>query len=295
MLSDTLLPVGIPNWVDVTVPDQEKGKTFYGELFGWTFLGGGDAAAPYFLCQLDGQDVAGLGKSPEGIEGGTYFAVEETDTIAAKAEEAGGKVVVPETEVGEYGTFVILSDPAGGGFGLWKPNKLIGCVTNVPGAVRWIEYWAHDIDAAKSFYGAVLGHTYEDLGGPNSYHTIAVGGETVAGMCQFAADVPREVQPHWIPCFATANVDDGLARIVELGGTVIEPAMDTPFGRVAAVTDNQGVPFKLCDPPDGRPADMSGPCRVGRDPVIGDQGYFGSSSKVMTTLTSPGSAVSASR
>ena len=28
---------GEPCWVDVSLPDVEAGKRFYGELFGWTF------------------------------------------------------------------------------------------------------------------------------------------------------------------------------------------------------------------------------------------------------------------
>ena len=42
------------------------------------------------------------------------------------------------------------------------------------------------------------------------------------------------------------NADDAtLAKIVELGGTVVMPAWDTPYGRLAEAADPTGARFKL--------------------------------------------------
>ena len=35
------------------------------------------------------------------------------------------------------------------------------------------------------------------------------------------------------------------ARIVELGGAIVSPPEDTPYGRLATATDPVGVQFKL--------------------------------------------------
>jgi predicted enzyme related to lactoylglutathione lyase len=48
--------------------------------------------------------------------------------------------------------------------------------------------------------------------------------------------------------FATDDVDVALDRATELGGAVRHPAMDTPFGRQAALTDPTGAQFKLLGP-----------------------------------------------
>ena len=41
----------------------------------------------------------------------------------------------------------------------------------------------------------------------------------------------------------SAGTDAALARVTELGGTVVQPGIDTPYGRLAA-TDPTGAPFK---------------------------------------------------
>ena len=45
-----------------------------------------------------------------------------------------------------------------------------------------------------------------------------------------------------------AGTDAALARVTELGGTVVQPGIDTPYGRLAAATDPTGAPFKLVGP-----------------------------------------------
>lgn len=45
----------------------------------------------------------------------TYFAVEDTDATAAMAEELGGAVPVPPTDI-PTGRMAVLNDPSGGFF-----------------------------------------------------------------------------------------------------------------------------------------------------------------------------------
>ena len=40
-----------------------------------------------------------------------------------------------------------------------------------------------------------------------------------------------------------------VAKVQSLGGSVVMPAEDTPYGRIGAVTDNGGTQFKLRTPP----------------------------------------------
>ncbi|HEX2804724.1 MAG TPA: hypothetical protein VHN80_00970, partial [Kineosporiaceae bacterium] len=48
------------------------------------------------------------------------------------------------------------------------------------------------------------------------------------------------------------------AGVVELGGTVTRPAEETPFGRMADVSDPNGAPFKLHQPPANDAAGSAG-------------------------------------
>jgi predicted enzyme related to lactoylglutathione lyase len=49
--------------------------------------------------------------------------------------------------------------------------------------------------------------------------------------------------------FEVADVDAALARVPALGGTIVEPAQDTPYGRLARVADRTGAPFRLVTSP----------------------------------------------
>jgi predicted enzyme related to lactoylglutathione lyase len=45
--------------------------------------------------------------------------------------------------------------------------------------------------------------------------------------------------------FGVADTDAALARLVELGGSVVQGAQDTPYGRLAHAADPTGAEFKL--------------------------------------------------
>jgi predicted enzyme related to lactoylglutathione lyase len=40
-----------------------------------------------------------------------------------------------------------------------------------------------------------------------------------------------------------------MARAVELGGRVVQPVRDSPYGRIGVVTDDQGAVFSLITSP----------------------------------------------
>jgi predicted enzyme related to lactoylglutathione lyase len=45
------------------------------------------------------------------------------------------------------------------------------------------------------------------------------------------------------------DTDTAVARVESLGGSVITPAEDTPYGRIATVADPMGATFRLRTPP----------------------------------------------
>lgn len=49
--------------------------------------------------------------------------------------------------------------------------------------------------------------------------------------------------PHWIVYFAVSDVDAALSAAQANGGSVLAPAVDTPFGRMAGLADPAGVAF----------------------------------------------------
>ena len=52
----------------------------------------------------------------------SYFSVDDTDAVAAKAMELGGGVVVPPESMEEVGRYAVLTDPTGAAFGIHQSS-----------------------------------------------------------------------------------------------------------------------------------------------------------------------------
>ncbi|HTC70501.1 MAG TPA: VOC family protein, partial [Acidothermaceae bacterium] len=87
---------------------------------------------------------------------------------------------------------------------------------------------------------------------PELRYTVQQDGEAQrAGIMDAAAFLPEGVPSHWAVYFAVADTDAAQALTAELGGSVVMPADDTPYGRIAAATDSTGAAFRLMGPNKG--------------------------------------------
>lgn len=248
---DTPYPDGTPCWVDLMVPDPRMAMDFYGALFGWDFADQGDAAGNYLLCSVDGRIVAGMGGSSPDREAPsvwtTYLATSDVDATAARITEAGGQLLMAPMDVMAEGRMVTASDPTGAVFGLWQAGNTAGVqLTGVPSALVWNECMTRDFEAAKEFYRRVFGYTVQDMEDEEfDYATLLVGDRIVGGVGGLPSEVPAEVPPHWMSYFGVTDTDATVARAAALGGTVVSPPTDSPYGRMAAIADNQGVALSV--------------------------------------------------
>jgi predicted enzyme related to lactoylglutathione lyase len=55
--------------------------------------------------------------------------------------------------------------------------------------------------------------------------------------------LPDSAAASWSVYFGVEDADAALAQIAELGGKVVRPAEDTPYGRLAVATDPTGTQF----------------------------------------------------
>ncbi|WP_329457324.1 VOC family protein [Streptomyces sp. NBC_01497] len=121
---------GTPCWLDVSLPDLEAGKRFYGDLFGWTFgRGPGPGPAPergtaaYVAAFSDGSRVAGLVAKRDGrmpTAWGVYFATPDVVDAARRVVAAGGRMVREPVRMDRVGVVALAADPGGAVFGLWQ-------------------------------------------------------------------------------------------------------------------------------------------------------------------------------
>lgn len=127
--------------------------------------------------------------------------------------------------------------------------------TLIPGAPCWIDLYSSNTDAATTFYGRLLGWSARDVFGwePRTmsdtpefrYTTLGEGDDALAGIMDDTSSAPEGSPAGWSVYFRVDDTDAALERVVELGGTVVEPAVDTPYGRLAQAADPTGVVFRL--------------------------------------------------
>jgi uncharacterized protein len=249
---------GTVAWVDLQTPDLGKAREFYGELLGWSFAGGDDPNTGFYtMAQIDGRNAAGLGKLSEQAPlppmWSVYFATDDVDDTARKVSEAGGKVVMPPMDVMEEGRMAFFVDPTGAHFGAWQGKRHRGAqVVDEPGAMVWHEVYTRDVKAAREFYMRVFGLETKRLDTPAvEYWTLYHGSKPAGGAMQMPEHLNAQ-PPHWNVYFAVRDADASVAQVAALGGKIVSPAFDTPFGRVAFVADPFEAAFCLLQP--SRPA-----------------------------------------
>jgi predicted enzyme related to lactoylglutathione lyase len=118
---------------------------------------------------------------------------------------------------------------------------------NPHGSFIWYELLTKDPKAAKAFYDDVVGWNVdaEPAPGGMDYRMIVAHDGNVGGVMGLNADMlAGGAKPVWLGYFGVDDVDASVASIVAAGGQVHLPAFDIPgIGRLAMVTDPQGVPF----------------------------------------------------
>ncbi len=115
-----------------------------------------------------------------------------------------------------------------------------------------------DIDAAKAFYGALLGWTFEPMTGAEdvAYHLIngrEIGGDNAltGGMMRRMGNAPDAGSPirGGTMTFEVADCDERYAWALANGGAEALPPQDYPdIGRCAYVEDGQGNVVGLITP-----------------------------------------------
>jgi predicted enzyme related to lactoylglutathione lyase len=242
-------PHGVPSWIDIGSPDKAATAEFYGALFGWDAPEGPAEAGGYRVAMVGDRAVAGIGdqQNPGPPFWATYIAVDDADAVATKVSDAGGTVVLAPMDVLDVGRMAVFADPTGVFCSVWQAGTHPGAqLVNEPGTWSWSELLTSDPDAAKRFYAAVFGWEPQTHSGPmGDYTEWQVDGRSVGGMMLRPPMLPEQVPDHWAVYFSVADTDVAVARIAELGGTVVVPPMDIEPGRFAAVVDPTGAAFNV--------------------------------------------------
>jgi uncharacterized protein len=263
---------GVPCWIDTAQPDPQAAVAFYRGLFGWEFedVMPAGSESRYFIGRIRGGDVAAVGSPPEGAPPiatwNTYIWVENADAIAAKVQNAGGRVVAAPFDVMDAGRSAVFTDPEGAVFSVWQAKQHKGAqIVNEAGSLNFNGLNTRDMEGAKAFYGSVFGWEatvvdgagmwrlpgygdFLELSDPGLRKRMAEfnapeGFEDVVAAVNPIADDQAGVPAHWSVTFAVDDADATAERAASLGGKVVAAPFDAPWVRMTVIADPQGATF----------------------------------------------------
>jgi hypothetical protein len=201
-------PLGSPCWADLWTSDVDGSRGFYSEVFGWEAQEADPQFGGYFMFTRDGVPVADLGNQ------------------------------------------AVFIDPTGADLGAWEPGTFPGfTVLGEHGSPSWFELFTRDYAAALDFYRTVFHWDLEAVGDSDQFRYSVLKnpdaeGE-LAGIMDAGAFLPEGMPAHWSVYWEVDDPAATIATITTLGGSVVADLEETPYGRMATVSDPAGAQFKL--------------------------------------------------
>lgn len=113
------------SWFDIYVSDFERAKKFYESVFELTLFDlpsewGKQAFFPFNeqLHNISEAIVERIDNKSNGNNTVIYFESEDCQQELARVEEAGGQILQPKMNIGEFGFVALFSDTEGNTIGL---------------------------------------------------------------------------------------------------------------------------------------------------------------------------------
>lgn len=236
-------------WHDHMSGDPDRARSFYADLLGWDFEIWKAGEWDYPMIKVGEATHGGFGPAQGGAPPHwlAHVYVEDVDAAAGRAEAAGGSIVAPAMDIPDVGRMVVIADPQGAVVSLYTSS---GEMTPSEGVFVWDELMTTDVEAAKRFYGEVVGWESRDMDmGPSGTYTLfsSAGADRAGAMPR--PESAGEVPPNWLTYLGTADVDATAAKAKELGANVMmEPFDVSTVGRLAIIADPTGAVIGLFQP-----------------------------------------------
>ncbi len=116
-MNDAMKQHGAFSWNELMTTDVAGAKIFYGELLGWD-MEDMQLNMSYTVGKAGDVQTSGIMAIPPELDGmapqwGGYVTVDNIDASALRAQELGGKLLVPPTDIPKIGRFCVIQDPQG--------------------------------------------------------------------------------------------------------------------------------------------------------------------------------------
>jgi predicted enzyme related to lactoylglutathione lyase len=249
-------------WYELMTPDPDGAKAFYDAVVGWDIephpsgemdyrmIGRSDGGNAGGVLRLTGE-MAGHGARPTWLG---YLNVADVDATAASIEAAGGKTLMPPTDIAGVGRIAMVADPQGAPFYIMTPmpptdgsssGKSDVFSADAQQRVGWNELQTGDVAAARTFYGEQFGWEtgdFMDMGEMGEYRFIDHGGERLGALFNAANGQPSHFRFYFrVPSIAAAK-----SAIETNGGSIHMGPHQVPTGDYIVLgSDPQGAEFAL--------------------------------------------------
>jgi len=245
-------------WYDLMTSDPDAAQSFYTKLIGWG-TEAWEGPMPYTMWTSQGSSLGGvMTLSQDAKKAGAppnwlgYVHTPHLDETVSTAQENGGNVMVPATEIPKVGRFSVLADPQGAIFAAFTPEAQPPAGHDGPprvGDFSWHELNTTDHDNAWGFYESLFGWDKADamdMGEMGTYQMYKQKGADLplGGMFNKPAEMPGP--PFWLYYIRVDDVRASVEDVKKLGGQVLNGPMEVPGGdHVAQCMDPQGAAFAL--------------------------------------------------
>ena len=228
-------------WHDLVTPNLEVSKTFYGELFGWTFEDQNFKGFSYTLIKSNTETIGGMieissAKSSVWITSMIVFPKEMRVKIKL-AIDAGCKLATDPLKIAGRGKQVIFESPQGEEFAL---------ITETPASINndgdWVgmELWSDNPEKAAQLYKETFDlTTTETLYDKKPYWVFKKGKNNVAGMIK---NPITNQKSQWVPYLKNTNPSQIISNVEKLGGFIIvKPSKNIRNGKLGILQDPNGA------------------------------------------------------
>jgi uncharacterized protein len=110
----------------------------------------------------------------------------------------------------------------------------------MPGQIVHIEIPADDTERSREFWGSLFGWQFQAYPGPSEYHMTRIGDQQGAAITNMEPG-KRSTRAY----FDVDDINDGVARVKELGGKSDAPMPVPSMGWFATCADPHGNEFGL--------------------------------------------------
>lgn len=239
-------------WADLVTDDVSAARTFYSDMFGWTF----QTIGTYTVMANLERPICGMFQRPRPKAGSPqprwfgYISMSSVSRAQKTVTKLGGRVLFPPQEFPKRGEQAVFADSEGAVFGVVKSNS--GDPEDMlaePGDWIWIQLLSRDAQKAAEFYHSVAGYKIVGNTTSNRLSDFVLTSDGYArATVRTIPSANTQVQPTWLPFVRVKNITESLDRARVLGGKVlIEPKPEVFEGKACVVADPTGAAVGLLE------------------------------------------------